>query len=835
MKHYVSVALPIPTKRQFTYFHQFNEPIQNGSRVLVSFGKNTLTGIVVEQNATPINEAKEIIELLDDVPVFNTTMLQFTKWIADYYYASWGETLAVALPQGMTPHSVISVVIKESVTNSEIEQMSIRAPKRMALMQLLMNHKGPLSISYIQKQLNTDSVSIQLEALENAGIITIKKTLEDEIQPKVLKAVRLPQVLFDNQADVKKTLDELDFIAPKQSAVFGTVYMRQKTSSNPCTVASILKDTHSTASAIIGLVKKGLLEEYETEVIRGAEEIHDKLTDKNELLLPLTDEQLHAVSKINEAISHHVNKTFLLHGITGSGKTLVYLHAIEKAISQGKTALILVPEISLTPQLVDRFTTSFGESVAVLHSKIGTGERYDIWRGVSKGKYSIVLGARSAIFAPLPNIGLIIVDEEHETSYKQDSPSPRYNARDGAVIRGIMEQSVVVLGSATPSLESMFNATTGKYHLLSILNRADGASLPPIKILDILDLRKKNLTRGNFSIELIDTVIDRIQKKEGVILLQNRRGFAPRLECIDCGNIPQCYQCNVPLTYHKSRDQLRCHYCGWTIVAIKHCNVCGSVEMKEMGTGTERVVEELEEQLTLRGVKANIVRVDGDTTSKKGSLRKILTAFSNGESDILVGTQLIAKGLDLGRVTLVGVINADLTMYIPDFRAGERTFQLLTQVAGRAGRRGDKEGLVLIQTSHPNHQSIISTKLGRYDVFYDDELQVRKEAMYPPFSRLVIIELTGKDQELVHQHAHYFTKFLPKHNESVVVLGPSKPHIDRVRTMYRRHIIVKGIKSSDATGNILRHAINTAFSAYYEQHATSSVRVVIDIDSYSTL
>ncbi|MFN8367545.1 MAG: primosomal protein N' [Candidatus Kapaibacterium sp.] len=835
MGNFVNIALPIPMKRLFTY-HTEEDSVLVGVRALVPFGKKILTGIIVETNVAERDDAKPILELLDNNPVFSKKMLELTKWISDYYYASWGETLYAALPQGMSPQSVITVRIAKNIDDDDVSVMAKKAPRRAELLQLLRNHKGPLSVSYLQQQLNMDSVTSQLEALELDGTIEITRGIENAIQAKKQKAITISFSLLQNNEEFHNILNHLDSNAPKQSLLLSSLYLHAMHNRPHVLLQEILKETRTSSSAADSLVEKGYATYLEVEVQRTAEHsATNALAQGDESELPLTEEQAHAVRYIDSAITDKQSKTFLLHGVTGSGKTLVYLHAIKKTLAEQRTALMLVPEISLTPQLIDRFRSTFGDAVTVLHSKMSGGERYDAWRAIQRGDVQLVLGVRSALFAPLHNVGLIIVDEEHEHSYKQESPSPRYNARDCSVIRGIIENAVIVLGSATPSLESMYNAQTGKYHLLEIESRADGATLPDIQVVDMLEERKMKKVKSGFSSILLEHIKDRIVKKEGVILLQNRRGFAPHLECEDCGNVPQCYQCNVSLTYHKYSNQLRCHYCGWSKLAVKSCEVCGNAEMSIIGSGTQRIEEDLQQVLEQENKKAVIQRVDQDTTSKRGEMRKILEKFTNGDIDILVGTQMIAKGLNIPRVTLVGVINADLQLHIPDFRSGERTYQLLTQVAGRAGRDKSKRGEVLIQTNQPKHQAIISAKLGKYDIFYNDELQQRRDAQYPPFTRFVMIEFTGKNQELVHQHAHIFASYLPKNSKAVLVLGPSKPNIDKIRGLFRRMIIVKGVKSEDSTGNALRHALNVAYSHYFQTDAVSTVRVIIDIDSYSAL
>lgn len=836
MPHYVNIALPIPARRTFTYVVPDESRAECGMRVLVSFGKRTLTGIIVETQAASLADAKAVLEILDVVPVFSASMLEFTKWMSDYYLASWGETLHAALPQGMTPESVVSVSAAAPISDDELRAMEKHAPKRAALLAVLERHKGPVQVSTLQRVLQSESLTAQLDALEHAGLVHIQREIQGRAKIKTQKAVTLAPKYSSNSEELRTLLDDLDTRAPVQARIISVVSVFERSSAAPMPVPEVIKSAKAQASSVQALIDKGIFDEHVVEVRRrGDDDGAESLAHRDEISLPLHPEQQHATDVLATAIRASQHKTFLLHGITGSGKTLVYMHAIRRAREMGKSALVLVPEISLTPQLIDRFRMTFGDEVAVVHSRMSAGERFDVWRAIAKGSISIVLGVRSALFAPLVSCGLIIVDEEHESSYKQDSPSPRYHARDSAIVRGVLEQAVVLLGSATPSMESMYNAQTGKYHLLELHQRSDNAVLPEVRLVDVRDARKRKLMDGAFSGELIEEIKKRVQAKEGVLLLQNRRGFAPRLECVDCGDIPTCTQCSVSLTYHKHANMLRCHYCGTSRVALKSCSECGSAEVAEVGVGTQRAEEELREILTREGIDARIARVDLDSTSVKGSFRKLLTDFKNGTTDILIGTKMIAKGLDIDRVTLVGVINADLQLYVPDFRSTERTFQLLTQVAGRAGRTGAYKGEVLIQTAHPTHPALLAARLHDYHMMYNDELQQRREALYPPFSRFVVIELSSTDMQMVEAHAQHLCFALPRNHAALVVLGPTRPVMDKLRGQYRRVIIIKNKKSEDPGGNILRHALSAALQHYRDKHAHSRVRVTVDVDSQSAV
>jgi primosomal protein N' (replication factor Y) len=860
MTLFVHIALPLPTPRLFTYAvpsallgGQATETLDAkrlvGCRALVPFGKRVLTGVIVETGSpADVKDAKNVMELLDSEPAFSAPMLVFARWMADYYMASLGETLKIMLPQGMSPESVVRVSAVLRPTPEQLTQMERRAPRRAALLQELLQHDGDVSVGYLEHVVGSGTIAAQLEALENEGFIERHRTLTREVHAKTTRAVRLSPLLHD-EAFFRALMDDLDHSAPKQASLLGTIFLHYSQSETvPLLAKDALKSSGGKISEAVlkALVQKNYVEEFPVEIVRTSEAMSPDnaslLVSKDESAATFTLEQDHALDKIIEATRAHKFKTFLLHGVTGSGKTLIYLRAIREALDAGKTALMLVPEIALTPQLIERFRAVFGEEIGVMHSHKSIGERFDAWQMARRGKIRIIIGARSAIFAPLPNLGIIIVDEEHEPSYKQDDPAPRYNGRDCAIVRGTIEDAVVVLGSATPSLESMFNARSGKYHLLEITGRADGAKMPTIQVVDIRLRRKQGKMNGVFSEDLLKAVVERIERREGVILFQNRRGFASRFECLDCGHIPMCPNCSVALTYHKYRDQLRCHYCGHSHAAEKSCTNCGSLTIKEIGSGTQRIEEDLHEELAkaleiYRGGKSGekrevvIQRMDLDTTTKKGSHVEMLTRFAKGEIDILLGTQMVAKGLDFARVTLVGVINADMQMYLPDFRAAERTFQLLTQVAGRAGRSSEFHGEVIIQTAHPKHQTIIAATLGSYELFYNDELQFRREALYPPFSRFVMIEFSGKDEELVNAQAQHFAYFIPHENKAFTRLGPAPPSIARLRGLYRRIVVLKNHREHDASGRAMRSAILHAHQLYNQKYPSSAVRITIDVDA----
>lgn len=832
----IKIALPIASDNLFSYNLDFDSKDTSliGRRALVPFGKRSLTGIIVDFDDTIDTNfnIKNVIELLDEKPVFDDNMLRLCKWIADYYFCSYGESLKAALPQGMSPQSVLKISIQKVLNKEELEQLNKRAPKRYLLLKELMEHSGPITLGYLEQRLGVDSVSAQVNALEEAGIIFCERVIEKQVKEKIIKAYRIPKSIIHDEKSLATIFDELDRNAPKQADLLSKIFISQKNGLEQVPAKHLNEDNSSVYSVLKALIKKGYIEEHCIQENRNALFQAGGLAKKNEALLQLTDEQEYCSNELKKALDKDDFSVYLLKGVTGSGKTLVYIHAIEHCLNHGRNALLLVPEIALTPQLIDRFSMAFPGKLAVFHSKMSQGERFDAWKSASEGKARIVIGARSGLFAPLKNIGLIVVDEEHESSYKQESPSPRYHARDCAIMRGKIENSIVLLGSATPSVESMQNVLNKRFKLLEINKRADNAQLPEIKLIDIKKERKSLRMIGSISQDLYDKIEDRIRKKEGVIIFQNMRGFASYLECPDCASIQMCKNCAVTLTYHKSSNQLRCHYCGYSATAHHSCKVCGFAKLNEVGAGTQKIEEEIQKYFAIKNLEPVIQRMDLDTTSKKGSHRNILQKFSDGEIDVLVGTQMVAKGLDFDRVTLVAVINADLQLFLPDFRASERTFQLLSQVSGRAGRSGKLKGEVLIQTSHPDNQSILKAVDNDYLGFFKLESLERMKTQFPPFSRLCLIEFSGEDFDKVNKQSMLFFQSIPQH-ESVLKYGPNFPQIPKKMNLHLKQIIIKGLKDKDPNGYFLKLAIKSAVEHYEKNFSTSSVRYYIDPDTYS--
>ena len=837
MKYFVEVSLPLPLDKLFTYSLETNETMSSltGKRVLVPLGKRTMTGYIVSiVEKTNLEGIKNVIEVLDQEPSFNENMLKFTKWISEYYFCSWGEALKAALPQGMSPKSKIKIMVN-NINFDEIKSLEISSPKKATLLQKLTIYKEPVTIKHLENELKTKILIQQLESLEKNGYIKIERSIDDQIKRKTIKVAKINFEIIQDNKQLQHILKDIVTKSPKQSIALNKIFILYQNGIHYPLIINLIKSENITNSVLNSLAKKGYIEILDKEIERfDYVDNSQKLSKIDESLLKLTLEQSTCIKKINESIKMNMIKPIMLYGITGSGKTLVYIHSIKYTLTLGKSVLVLVPEISLTPQLIDRFEKVFPNKVEVLHSKMSDGARYDAWQRIKNGIAQIVLGVRSALFAPLKNLGLIIVDEEHETTYKQTSPSPRYNARDSAIVRSKIENATIVLGSATPSLESMYNADINKYELIQITQRADGAILPQINIVDMSSARKMNEVKGVFSYQLLETIIDRINKKEGVILLQNRRGFSSMLQCHDCGNVPLCKNCDIVLTYHKYNHKLKCHYCGWTIQAYTQCPECGNTDLKVTGAGTQKIEEELSQYLKESNISAVIERMDLDTTAKRGSHRDILQRFANGETDILIGTQMVAKGLDFDRVTLVGVINADLQLFLSDFRASERTFQLITQVSGRAGRSSNKPGEVIIQTFNPKNPSILSASYSDFKSFYSTEIEHRKNAIYPPFSRFVIIEFQGTDEIKVDESAKIFFNLLPQKRNELLILGPVIPSIARLKSLYRRIIIIKNLKKFDPSAKLLNLILKKTYDEYQKKNKNSSIKVIIDIDSYSS-
>ncbi len=831
-----NIALPTNLDMLFSYGIDDELLDENliGRRVLVPFGKanKLITGFVIQENENYNLDAelKKVVKILDDEPLFTDKFLEFAEWMSGYYLCGIGEVLKAAIPTGMTIESNVKIKLSIDLNSIDFNEIGLKGNRRIEILKELENYTGFVNVSSLEKKLKIKISKTQIDFLVEKNLIEIENSISEDVKPKFVKTVAIADEYLEDEELLSKVFTKLEKSSPKQYKLLLFIYSLMTERKKPILISEAVHKTKSSISVLNSLRKKNLITVSDIEINRYFYDSENMLAKRDESKLMLTFEQENALIKINNAVNNNEFKTFMLFGVTGSGKTLVYIHAIINAIAKNKTAMLLVPEISLTPQLIDRFNMVFPQQIAVLHSKMTDGERFDEWRSIKNGTKKIVIGARSGIFAPLQNLGLIIVDEEHENSYKQDAPDPRYHGRDSAIMRGMIENAVVVLGSATPSIESLYNAKAGKFELLEIKGRADGAKLPKIKIVDMVDARKNHQVINSFSKELLDMIVDRMNKKEAVILFRNRRGFANYLQCNECGAVPECKNCSIKLTYHKSINNLKCHFCGYSTIAYKRCPECGNDSFRIAGYGTQRIEEELAEYLNSVNINAVIDRIDLDSTKKRGEQRKILQKFANGETDILIGTQMVAKGLDFDRVTLVGVINADLQLYISDFRASERTFQLLTQVSGRAGRHKDYAGEVIIQTSHPTNYVFKYAGQSDYDNFYLTELDIRRKANYPPFSRFVFIEIKGSKDEDVEHYGFKFYNIIAEINKSLIIYKPVLPVVFKVMNYYRRIIIVKSPKRKSATAELIE-LLKKSHSEFLKIYPNSNVTIKIDIDS----
>ena len=778
---FADIVLPLPVQGAFTYAlpERLSGQVKVGTRVLVSFSGRRRIGFVVRfrEQVEGTREIKEILEILDGEPVFDEAMAALTQWIAGYYLCSWGEALKCALPAGVFSEGRRRVVLKEPYPEPLIAKLLRRAPRQVEVLRLLANRKAA-TLDQIRRMVGKEDLYGVVRELARKGYVEV---VDVPGTPRV-KVKKERMVRIAEKEGMDEAVKELERRAPKQAACLKILIEREEM---PAFILS--RDYGIGWSSLKGLEQKGWVRIVLEETIRDP---FEEMSVEELQKLELTPAQREALDGVMEAIETRTFRTVLLYGITGSGKTQVYIEAIAKTLAMGRSAIVLVPEISLTPQTVRRFRAHFGDEVAVLHSGLSEGERYDAWRMIRRGERKIVVGARSAVFAPLGNLGLIVVDEEHESTYKQYDTTPRYHARDVATMRAREAGAVVILGSATPSLESYRNAQTGKFALSQLPERIDDRRLPEVEIVDM----RKEKEAGNWSIfskSLKEGIRERLKRKEQVILLQNRRGYATFIQCPDCGFSFHCPHCQVTLTYHASGRWLICHYCGLRKRAPSVCPECHGHRLKYRGIGTERVEAELESLFP----EARIVRMDRDTTGTKGAHYRLLERFRLKEADILLGTQMVAKGLDFAEVTLVGVISADTALNLPDFRAGERTFQLLTQVAGRAGR-GLRGGRVLIQTYNPDHYAIRAVERHDYAGFVRRELEFRRTADYPPYVRLARLVYRHRDPRRAQVAAEDLARMLREELRrqglpGSDLIGPAPAFFARVREQYRWQIVIR--------------------------------------------
>jgi len=782
---YVNVILPLALPRVLTYFvpPEMDGEIAIGLRVVVQLQKEKLyTGIISSIGIVkPEYETKPILSILDKVPIVHPSHLKFWEWISQYYLCSVGEVMTAALPSGLKLNSESKILL------ADIEGLSrdVLTDREFMVVEAL-EMRPFLTMEDVQHLLGLKTIQPILKSLVEKGFIHVEQELKQKYKPRYESYVEL-SAHADNEDNLKIIFDEL-VKAPKQMETL-MLYIhftsRYTDKIRRIKKQSLLADERITAGAVKELIKKGIFIETRLEVGRFAMEQIDMQEQKQ-----LSEDQKRALGEINVHFAE--KEVVLIHGVTSSGKTEVYVKLIEETIKKGKQVLFLLPEIALTTQLIQRIAFYFPGMVGVYHSKFNENERVEVWNNVLKFKHNselqpfqIIMGARSSIFLPFTNLGLVIVDEEHDPSYKQYDPSPRYHARDTAIYLAATHGAKVILGSATPSAESNYNAIKGKYGLVEMLSRFGGVKMPVITPVDLKRAYRDKRMDGHFSFDLIDEIKSSLDKREQVILFQNRRGFSVVVQCNTCGHVPHCKNCDITLTYHKNNDHLRCHYCGFQTPMMKVCTKCKSTEISTKGFGTEKIEEELQKMLPF----AKIGRLDFDTTRKKHSYFEILQDFADGNIDILVGTQMVTKGLDFDNVSLVGILNADNMLHYPDFRANERAFQLMVQVSGRAGRR-NKQGKVIIQTYDPEHKTIKQVLVNDYKAMYADEVAERQVYKYPPYYRLVDISVRNRDFNecrLVAKELSFRLKAELKDR----VLGPEIPAIGRIKNYYIFNLLIK--------------------------------------------
>lgn len=776
------VIVPLPIYGTFSYLipPEMEDSVQTGTRVIVQFGKKKYyTGIVERLHETdPGFELKPIMAILDTEPVVRYPQLKLWNWIADYYLCSVGEVYKAALPTGLKPESETFVTINEDFETQE----GIKLSEREAMVMMLLEEKKKLRLSDIDKELKLKNTLAVVNRLLEEGLVNIDEKVIEKYRPHIESFVELTIDRNDQDA-LHEFFDKTRRSRQQEKALIAYLdmsrWIQPNAPSQEVSKSQFIKAAGISPGILRAMVEKGIfrivrksMNRYNPQGTQVSEPVH------------LSDYQNHALREIKE--NYKNSETVLLHGVTGSGKTEIYAHIIQEILEAGRQVLYLVPEISLTTQLTDRLRKVFRDRLLVYHSKFSDNERVDIWkRLLTSNEPLVILGVRSSVFLPFASLGLVIVDEEHESSFKQYDPAPRYNARDTAMVLAQMHGAKTLLGTATPSVETYYKALRGKFGLVRLEKRYSGSVLPDVEIIDMREQRKKKLNTGILSSHLKRSITEALESGRQSILFQNRRGFAPIVVCKECGWTPKCENCDVSLVFHKNSDLLKCHYCGFTRPLPKVCPACGQNSIETFGYGTERIAEEVHHQFP----DARIARMDLDTTRNKDAHQEIIEEFARHDTDILVGTQMVSKGLDFSDVRLAGVLNADTLLNFPDFRSNERAFNMLEQVAGRAGRREEK-GLVLIQTTAPEHSVLQHVKAHDYAAYYKEEIEEREKFFFPPFAKVINIYLRNKDAGTVDRAAIIYAKKL-REIFGARVLGPEKPFVSRIALWYIQTIMLK--------------------------------------------
>lgn len=810
---YAEVVLPLPLQRLFTYRlpSEFFELAMPGKRVFVPFGnKKIYTGIIVNITTTKPEkyEALNIISFLDDVPLISMQQLKFWQWIADYYMCGLGDVMAAALPAGLKLASESYVALQEDVSYDEAE-LDDREVKILDALK----GKEKVRVSELEVILRSKTSFLKIiKSLYDRNLIVMFEDVSEKYKPKKITKLKIHPAATEDILE-----SALPALEKKAKIQFRSLLALLGEPKREAVKSELIKKYDLSADAIKSLVEKQLIEQFDVETDRFA--ARESVNEFYELSTP----QINALSEVRSALKS--NKPVLLHGETSSGKTYIYVELIKEYIEKGQSVLYLVPELALTEQLIKRLEKFFGSYMMVAHSRFSMNEKVEIWNKAAAGEVKLLLGPRSAVFTPLQNLGLVIVDEEHESAFKQHEKAPRYHARDTAMVLAGLNKAQVLLGSATPSVESYYNTSIGKYTLVELPEQYGAATRTKVIFGDIKEETRTKKISGMFTSELLNRIHQlKIEKGQGIIF-QNRKGYVPMLECSVCGWVSKCVNCDIALTYYKYSNNLRCHYCGFTQNTITKCQACGNNAMAIQGYGTERITEEL--QLLIPDLR--IIRFDQDSTRQKNAFRKLIYEFETGQADVMVGTQIAVKGLDFKNVQLCAVVNADQLLNFPDFRSYERTFQLLTQLAGRAGRH-DKEGVMIIQTRQPEHPVLQLIADHDYKGFYNMQIEERKLFAYSPFSRMIKLTLKHKSQEEL-QSAAAKLAFLLKNQLGARVLGPETPFITRIKNLYIRNILIKMDAEKDAPKTI-KDFIAKTFDFVVLQDNIKGLQMHADVDTY---
>ncbi|MGV7107914.1 replication restart helicase PriA [Flavobacterium sp. U410] len=825
MLYFIEVVLPLAVAKTFTY--QVSEAefnfMQIGMRVAVPFGKTKIyTALTIGKHNTPpqLYEPKEIHQILDEKPIVNEFQIQHWNWIAEYYMCSLGEVFKAAVPSGFILESETQLLPKAI---DDLPKHQLKDDEYLIVEAL--QHQSSITLQEVVKILGKKTVIPVINSLLEKGAIALHEEISEQYKPKLVRYIKLDE-LYSQQEKLSELLEILSR-APKQRELVLHYFQLQARERKPIPVKELLETSGTTAATVKALVEKEIFIEYHIHEDRVSFEKED------DSAFQLSLAQANALKGIETGFDE--NDVMLLHGVTASGKTEIYIKLIERFLRHEKQVLFLLPEIALTAQLVQRLTAYFGNQVAVYHSKYTNNERIEVWNNLlqyadpnaseeAKQKARVVIGVRSALFLPFSDLGLIVIDEEHEQTFKQQDPAPRYHARDAAVVLAKWYRAKVLLGSATPSLESYYNVKIGKYGLVELKERYGNVVLPEIQLVDLKDKYFRKRMTGHFSDVLLENIKETVNNGEQVILFQNRRGFSPYVECLTCGHVPHCPSCDVSLTYYKYKNQLKCHYCGYHIANPTHCHSCNSLDLNTKGFGTEQIEQELIQLFPMK----KIGRMDQDTTKGKFGFERIIDAFKNREFDILVGTQMLAKGLDFDNVTLVGILNADNLLNQPNFRAFERAFQLMTQVSGRAGRK-EKQGRVLIQTYNPYHNTIQQVVHNAYEEMFKEQIYERKNFKYPPFYRIIRLTLKHRDYDKLKEGSFWIYNVMKQHLD-LPVLGPEEPMISRIRNEYIRTILVK-IPTEHHLGKT-KKTIQKILNSFEAVSQYRSIKVSANVDYY---